>query len=58
LCQFSFTKKLQSQTVSREKLRKSLFIEKAAKKMLEKLTPGQVVGGVDPTKNSNPSEKS
>jgi len=39
LRQYSFSKKLQSQTVIREKLRKTLLHEKAALKMLGRLTP-------------------
>jgi len=38
-CQYSFAKKSQSQTVIREKLRKTLLYEKAALKMFVKLTP-------------------
>jgi len=36
--QYSYIKQLQSQTVSREKLQKTLSYEKAAHKMLVKLT--------------------
>jgi len=39
----SFYKKLQSQTVSSEKLHNSLLWEKFAHKMLVKLTPGTVI---------------
>jgi len=39
LRQYSFAKKLQSQNVSREKLRKALLYKKGARKMLMKLTP-------------------
>jgi len=39
LRQYSFDKKLQGQTVIREKLRKALSYEKCANKMLMKLTP-------------------
>jgi len=39
LCQNSFTKKLQSQTATREKLRKTLSYKKGSSKMLMKLTP-------------------
>jgi len=37
----SFSKKLQSQIVIREKLRKALSCEKGARKMLMKLTPAE-----------------
>jgi len=37
------TKKLQSQTVIREKLQKALLYNKGARKMLMKFTPGEVV---------------
>jgi len=40
LCKNSFAKKLQSQTVIREKLCKKLLHKKAAHKMLINLTPG------------------
>jgi len=40
LRQYSFTKKIQGQTVSGEKLRKTLLHKKAACKMSAKLTPG------------------
>jgi hypothetical protein len=40
LRQYPFAKKLQSQTVSREKLCKTLLYEKAASKLLVQLTPG------------------
>ncbi len=40
LCWFPFTQKLQTQTVSTEKLQKILLYKKAAPKMLVKLTPG------------------
>jgi hypothetical protein len=40
LHQYSFTKKSQSQTVSREKLRKTLSFKKAACKIVVTLTPG------------------
>jgi len=40
LHQYSFAKKLQSQTVNREKLCTTLSYEKAARKMLVKVTPG------------------
>jgi hypothetical protein len=39
LSRYSFAKKLQSQNVSREKLRKTLSKEKGASKLLMKLTP-------------------
>jgi len=39
LRQFSFAKKLKSQTAIREKLRKALWNEKGVHKMLMKLTP-------------------
>jgi len=45
LRQYSFTKKLQSQTVSREKLNKALSYKKVARKMLVKWTP-EVLGNV------------
>jgi len=38
-CQYSFIKKLQSQTVIREKLQEALLYEKGICKMLMKLTP-------------------
>jgi hypothetical protein len=38
---YSCTKKLQNQTVTREKLRKTLLCEKVANKMLVELTPDQ-----------------
>ena len=38
-CLFPFAKKLYTQTVSTEKLRKTLSYEKASLKMLVKLTP-------------------
>ena len=37
--QYSFAKKIPTQTVSREKLLKSILYEKDARKMLVKLTP-------------------
>jgi len=40
LQQYSCTKSLQSQTVTREKLRKTLLYKKGTHKMLMKLTPG------------------
>ena len=40
LRQFPFPKKLQTQTVSTEKLQKALLYKKAACKMMVKLTPG------------------
>jgi len=40
LSQYSFAKKLQSQTVIREKQRKIYLYKKAALEMLVKLTPG------------------
>jgi len=40
LQRYSCAKKLQSQTVTREKLRKILLFEKCARQMLMKLTPG------------------
>jgi hypothetical protein len=40
LQQYSCTKSLQSKTVTREKLRKTLSYEKGTHKMLMKLTPG------------------
>jgi len=39
LCKYSFTKKLQSQIVTREKLCKTLLYEKVMRKMLMKLIP-------------------
>jgi len=42
LRQYSFTEKLQSHTVIREKLHKALLYEKGLSKMLMKLTPGHV----------------
>jgi len=39
LRQYSCAKKLQSQTVTREELRKTLWHEKVEHKMLMKLTP-------------------
>jgi hypothetical protein len=42
-CQYPFAKKLQSQNVTREKLRKALSYKKCAHKMLMKLTRGQIV---------------
>jgi len=42
LRQYSFAKKLQNQTVIREKLLKALLREKGAHKMLMKLTTVQV----------------
>jgi len=39
LSQYSFAKKLQRQTVIREKLRKELFYLKVVHRMLVKLTP-------------------
>jgi hypothetical protein len=39
LRKYSFVKKLQSQTVIREKLHKALSYKKAAREMLVKLTP-------------------
>ena len=39
LCTYPFYKKLQTQTVSKETLRKTLSCEKGARKMLVKLTP-------------------
>ena len=41
LRQNSFDKKLQTQFLSTEKMRKKLSYEKAARKILVKLTPGQ-----------------
>jgi len=38
LCQYSFTEKLQSQTVGRKKLSKTLLYKKAAHKLLVNLT--------------------
>jgi len=40
LRQYFYTKKFQSQNVTREKLRKALFYQKFSSKMLMKLTPG------------------
>jgi len=39
--QYSFAKKIQGQTAIRQKLHKTLLYEKAARKMLMKLTPGK-----------------
>jgi hypothetical protein len=38
LCRYYFAKKLQSKTVTREKLCKNHFVQKAARKMLVKST--------------------
>jgi len=38
--QYSFAKKIQSQTIIREMLRKALWYENVSSKMLMKLTPG------------------
>jgi len=43
LRQYSCAKKLQSQTVTREKLHKILSFKEAARKMLVKLTPARSV---------------
>ena len=43
LCQYSFAKKLQSQTAIREKLSKSLSYKKGGSMMLMKLTPTVIV---------------
>jgi hypothetical protein len=40
LCQNPFAKKLQTQIVCAQKLRKKLSYEKASRKVLVKLTPG------------------
>ncbi len=40
LCRYSFPKKLQSQTISRKNLHKTLSYQKATSKMLVKLKPG------------------
>jgi len=39
--QYSFAKKIQRQTITREKLRKTLLYEKDTHKMLMKLTPAR-----------------
>jgi hypothetical protein len=44
LRQNPFAKKLQTQIVSGEKLGKKLLYEKAARKILVKLTPGRLAG--------------
>jgi len=46
LQQYFFTQNLQSLTVSKEKLLKTLLYEKGALKMLVKLTPGLMIDGV------------
>jgi len=39
LCQYSFAKKLLSQTVFREKLRKALLYKKGGREMLAEFSP-------------------
>jgi len=46
LCQYSFDKKLQCQTVTREKLQKHFLTKKAAHKMLAKLTSGVDINNI------------